>query len=322
MTTPGHAGQERGIGHNSQNRQTVYRRHGNRAHTAILNSFLQDSRISHETKGLVAEMLSYPEDWDFTVQYLTKNGRSGRDKVYRMLKEAEQFGYIIPFQYRALDGKIQKQTYLVSDDPQALILAVAEELHALEKLGVNDPLPEKAEVAKPLVSNPLPKKPETGFQEVVDPLPEKPDTAQPDTGNPTQTNNIYNKKTQDKLSNDPLDEPAPEIERRKKKTVSDLYTDDFNHFWALYPKREGKGEAAKSWHKLSMDEKRRAYAGLKKQLPLLEKKMQTDGGKYCPFPATWINQGRFDDEPERRSTATTALDRDIPDFMPRPREDA
>lgn len=125
----------------------------------------------------------------------------------------------------------------------------------------------------------------------------------------------------DGLLSNALDAPAPEIERRKKKTVSDLYTDDFNHFWALYPKREGKGEAAKSWDKLSMDEKRRAYSGLKKQLPLLEKKMQTDGGKYCPMPATWINQCRFDDEPGQRSTPST-LERDIPDFMPRPREDA
>ena len=122
----------RGIGDNSRRMQTVYRTHGNRAHTAILNSFLQDSRISHEAKGLVAEMLSYPSDWDFTVSYLVKNSKSGRDKIYRMLKEAERFGYVIPFQYRALDGKIQKQTYLVSDDPEALIRAVAEEIHALE----------------------------------------------------------------------------------------------------------------------------------------------------------------------------------------------
>lgn len=186
------------MGHNSQHRQTVYRRHSNRAHTAILNSFLQDGRISHEAKGLVAEMLSYPEDWDFTVQYLTKNGKSGRDKIYRMLKEAEKFGYIVPFQYRALDGRIQRQTYLVSDDPEALIRAVAEELHDLEKLGVNDPLPEKPEVGKPLLTNPLPEKPDTVNQELAQPLPEKPDTAQPDTVFPTQTKNTYNKKTKDK----------------------------------------------------------------------------------------------------------------------------
>jgi hypothetical protein len=189
------------IGHNSTRRQTVYRTHGNRAHTAILNTFLQDGRISHEAKGLIAEMLSYPSDWEFTVAYLVKNGRSGRDKIYRMLKEAEKFGYIIPFQYRALDGKIQRQTYLVSDDPEALIRAVAEEIQHLEKQDNwerKEPLPEKPEVAGPLPSNPLPRKPDTANQEVDMPLPEKPDTAQPDTANPRTTKNIYNKNTSNK----------------------------------------------------------------------------------------------------------------------------
>ena len=394
------------IGHNSQNRQTVYRRHGNRAHTAILNSFLQDSRISHETKGLVAEMLSYPEDWDFTVQYLTKNGKSGRDKVYRMLKEAEKFGYIVPFKYRALDGKIQKQTYLVSDDPEALIRAVADEILELEKDGQKrkdfdypEPSPgtwfvyvlerggdvkvgitksprnrvsslnaserdqgradpvffyatsgpsagnierivhfklkdfhikgewfscspddaiqaiklasgqqvtENPEMADLLPVNQVTENPDTASQDEAPQVPDIPDRASPDTVFPTQTNNIYNKNTQNKLSpngllSNKLDGHEPPIVKRKKKTVSDLYTEDFNHFWSLYPKREGKGEAARSWHKLSMDEKRRAYSGLKKQLPLLERKMQADGGKYCPMPATWINQGRFDDDPKTRT---------------------
>ena len=178
-----------GIGHNSARRQTVYRTHGNRAHTAILNTFLQDSRISHEAKGLIAEMLSYPTDWDFTVAYIIKNGQSGRDKVYRMLKEGEKFGYIIPFKYRALDGKIQRQTYLVSDDPQALIKAVAAEIHALERMDQRQPLPENPEVEETLteqqIYDQLPEKPDPENQEVDEPLPEKPDRAKRTTTNST-----------------------------------------------------------------------------------------------------------------------------------------
>jgi hypothetical protein len=145
------------------NEQTVFRSDGrNRAYTAIANSLLQDGRLTHETKGLLCELLSRPGDWQITVRGIVATGKSGRDKVYRMLKEAIGFGYIREDRERRADGTLPKSAYVVSDAPEIL----AEQ-------GC-DPLPE--------------------IQEVVgDPLPAQPDPAQPDPANPPQQSKEDNK---------------------------------------------------------------------------------------------------------------------------------
>lgn len=108
--------------------------------------------------------------------------------------------------------------------------------------------------------------------------------------------------------------------KRKASSIPDEYTTDFEEFWKIYPRRKGKVAAFRVWRKLSLAQKRRAYVALKKQLPALNAMIRGPNENFCPHPSTWLNEGRFDDEPEQRST-TSALDRDIPDFMPRPRED-
>lgn len=97
--------------------QTIFRiAEGNRAYTKISNRLLQDRRISHETKGLLCELLSMPEDWEVTVRQLVAAGPSGRDRVLRMLKEAEQYGYVKPGpQRRNEKGTFDTSTYVVTD---------------------------------------------------------------------------------------------------------------------------------------------------------------------------------------------------------------
>ena len=70
---------------------------------------------------------------------------------------------------------------------------------------------------------------------------------------------------------------------------------DFDKFWAVYPRKVSK-EAA-----------RKAFAKVKEPVELLinavEKQKQTeqwtkDGGRFIPHPATWLNQGRWEDDVE------------------------
>jgi hypothetical protein len=129
-------------------KQTIFRLDGtNRAYTKISNSLLQDSRISHEAKGLICELLSRPMDWEITVRGIVASGQSGRDKVYRMIKEAEKFGYVRPDRNRRDDGTYEKNCYIVSD--------------CVWPEGAEDyPLPENQEVANhPLPGKPYPAKP-------------------------------------------------------------------------------------------------------------------------------------------------------------------
>lgn len=74
---------------------------------------------------------------------------------------------------------------------------------------------------------------------------------------------------------------------------------DFERFWSVYPKKIGKQAALKKWQAL-----KRTY-----QLPppdqiigAVEKQKtwdqwQKDEGQFIPNPATWLNQGRWDDQP-------------------------
>ena len=76
----------------------------------------------------------------------------------------------------------------------------------------------------------------------------------------------------------------------------------FAAFWEAYPKKVGKGEARKAWKKVKPD------AALHERiLHAIDAAKGCDqwcreGGRYIPNPATWLNQGRWDDEPTQAYT--------------------
>ena len=296
------------IGDNSGTRaRCIFRAHGDRGYTKLSNAFLQDRRISEETRGLIARLLSLPDDWEVTVKSIIATGKAGRDKVYRMIQEAEQFGYIRPEQPHDGDGKFQRQIYLVSDAPDELIKITAEQIYAIEG-GDFEPLPEKPETAKPFTAKPDTENPEAAYEQAASGNSVTGDTASGKTvyGKAgSNTKEYSNKITKGSSNEDLLSEPAPEPEpdepkpaKSKKQKIPDEYPHDFEEFWKLYPRREGKAKAFESWQKLTITQKRRAYVALKSQLQILESKAKDRRGNFCPLPATWINQGRFDDEPE------------------------
>lgn len=101
--------------------------------------------------------------------------------------------------------------------------------------------------------------------------------------------------------------------KRRRDAIPEEYPSDFEEFWKLYPRREGKGVAFKRWQKLTLTQKRRAWLALKRQLDFLTAKANNPGENLCPHPATWINQGRFDDEPQAAiPAANTAQPRAAP----------
>lgn len=72
--------------------------------------------------------------------------------------------------------------------------------------------------------------------------------------------------------------------------------DLFNRFWNLYPKKKGKESAKKAWGKLNPDDAlcHVMSAALKRQIK--SEDWTKDGGKYVPYPATWLNGRRWEDE--------------------------
>lgn len=80
----------------------------------------------------------------------------------------------------------------------------------------------------------------------------------------------------------------------KKNTCSN--PSDFERFWLLYPKRQGKKSALQSWNKIDF-----SLHPVERILSALERQKQSeawtkDNGKFVPLPATWLNGERWLDE--------------------------
>ena len=68
----------------------------------------------------------------------------------------------------------------------------------------------------------------------------------------------------------------------------------FERFWSVYPKKVGKAAALKAFAKVKVPTDRLVDA-LEKQTK--SDQWRRDNGRFIPNPATWLNQGRWDDEP-------------------------
>jgi hypothetical protein len=72
--------------------------------------------------------------------------------------------------------------------------------------------------------------------------------------------------------------------------------DGFPAFWSLYPRKVAKRDAQKAWVKLS--------PGATLQVEILDavlaratsEEWTKDGGRYVPYPASWLNGRRWEDE--------------------------
>lgn len=72
----------------------------------------------------------------------------------------------------------------------------------------------------------------------------------------------------------------------------------FERFWSAYPRKTGKAAARKVFSRLKVTQKL-----LDDMIAAVEQQKRSaqwrrDGGQYIPHPATWLNQGRWEDEPD------------------------
>ena len=79
----------------------------------------------------------------------------------------------------------------------------------------------------------------------------------------------------------------------------------FDSFWSAYPKKKAKGDAEKAFNKIKPDAEL-----LKTMLDAIDAQSRSpdwtkDGGQFIPFPATWLNQKRWEDEIIRASPKQT-----------------
>ena len=71
---------------------------------------------------------------------------------------------------------------------------------------------------------------------------------------------------------------------------------DFSAFWAIYPRKVGKGTAEKAWAKIKPDQDLivKIIAAVNEQRT--QEQWTKDGGQFIPHPATWLNRKGWMDE--------------------------
>ena len=87
-------------------------------YTVMSNYHLRDKRLSLKAKGLLSQMLSLPEDWDYTLAGLCYINRESKDAIRTAIRELEEAGYIRRRQTIDSGGKFAGNEYTIYERPQ------------------------------------------------------------------------------------------------------------------------------------------------------------------------------------------------------------
>ena len=117
----------------------VFRVEKNRGYTVMSNHHLRNKDLSLKAKGLLSQMLSLPEDWDFTLKGLSLINREQIDAIRAAVRELEQAGYIVRSRERDSQGRLRGADYIIYEQPQ--------------------PVPDSPTLENPMLDNPKQEKP-------------------------------------------------------------------------------------------------------------------------------------------------------------------
>ena len=90
--------------------------------------------------------------------------------------------------------------------------------------------------------------------------------------------------------------------------VSRADEDRFSRFWAAYPRKVGKQAAKKSWSRLHPSEELTQAILQAVEAQKQSRQWRENDGQFIPNPATWLNQGRWEDELPKGESSNPFLD--------------
>ena len=174
----------------------VFRVERTRDYTVMSNFHLKDKRLSLKAKGLLSQMLSLPDDWDYTLAGLSQINRESKDAIRSAVNELEKAGYIVRHQTIDRAGQFGANEYCIYERPRNTPPSPGK------------PSPGKPSSEDPSSGDPSSGDPSSGNPSSENPLSENPttdnpSTDNPSTGNPTQlsTKKPSTKKQSKKRSN-------------------------------------------------------------------------------------------------------------------------
>jgi len=86
------------------------------------NHHLRNKELTLKAKGLLSQMLSLPENWDYTLAGLSHINKESIDAIRTAVLELEKAGYIERAQGRDEKGKMTAITYTIYEQPQSPVL--------------------------------------------------------------------------------------------------------------------------------------------------------------------------------------------------------
>ena len=130
---------------------SVFRVEKNKGYTVMSNHHLRNHTLSLKAKGLLSQMLSLPEDWDYTLQGLAQINKESVDAIREAVRELERAGYIERCRERDERGCLRGTVYTIYEQPRI------------------EPTPEEPVQEKPALDNPTLEKPMLDFPTLENP---------------------------------------------------------------------------------------------------------------------------------------------------------
>ena len=128
----------------------VFRVERNRGYTVMSNHHLRNRGLTLKAKGLLSQMLSLPDNWDYTLAGLSRINREKIDAIREAVRELEKAGYIVRSRERDKKGRLRGADYIIYEQPQPPVL----DLPTLENPTLDNPTLEKPMLENPTLENP------------------------------------------------------------------------------------------------------------------------------------------------------------------------
>ena len=116
---------------------SVFRVEKNKGYTVMSNHHLRNHALSLKAKGLLSQMLSLPDDWDYTLQGLAQINKESIDAIREAVRELERAGYIKRSRERDERGCLRGTVYTIYEQPHT------------------EPTPEEPAQEKPTLEKPM-----------------------------------------------------------------------------------------------------------------------------------------------------------------------
>ncbi len=140
---------------------SVFRVEKTKGYTVMSNHHLRNHTLSLKAKGLLSQMLSLPDDWDYTLQGLAQINKESIDAIREAVRELERAGYIKRSRERDERGCLRGTVYTRSTSSRMRSQRRKNQRRkslrwiTLEKPALDNPTLEKPMLDKPTLENPM-----------------------------------------------------------------------------------------------------------------------------------------------------------------------